>query len=358
MRNVQEKPKSYETRIAQKNMVLLGCGVLLILVFMFAVMTGSISLTVKEVITTLLGKGDAKMNIVVFNIRLPRVIAAILVGAMLSACGSVMQCVLQNPLASASTLGVSQGAAFGAAVGILVFGGGVLSRAGAVPVQVDSPYIVTICAFVFGSITSLVIMMLSKMKRSIGPGGLVLAGTALTSLFSAGSTLLQYFADDTALSAVVFWTFGNLGGATWTEIKIIGVVFVGVFLYFMLNRWNYNAMRAGADTAKSLGIDTRSLMTVSMVVSSLAAAITVAFVGVIGFVGLVAPHMMRKLVGDDYRFLVPASAMAGALVLIFADTFARLIIEPVILPVGAVTSFLGAPLFLILLMKGAGRAHD
>jgi iron complex transport system permease protein len=99
-------------------------------------------------------------------------------------------------------------------------------------------------------------------------------------------------------------------------------------------------------------------MTVSMVVSSLAAAITVAFVGVIGFVGLVAPHMMRKLVGDDYRFLVPASAMAGALVLIFADTFARLIIEPVILPVGAVTSFLGAPLFLILLMKGAGRAHD
>jgi iron complex transport system permease protein len=157
---------------------------------------------------------------------------------------------------------------------------------------------------------------------------------------------------------VVFWTFGNLGGATWTEIKIIGVVFVGVFLYFMLNRWNYNAMRAGADTAKSLGIDTRSLMTVSMVVSSLAAAITVAFVGVIGFVGLVAPHMMRQLVGDDYRFLVPASAMAGALVLIFADTFARLIIDPVILPVGAVTSFLGAPLFLILLMKGAGRAHD
>jgi iron complex transport system permease protein len=354
---MQAHIKTYESRVTQKRITLLICGLLLISVAVYAIMAGSIPLSLPELVETLLGNGTETNKVVVFKIRLPRIFAAILIGAILAVCGAVMQCVLHNQLASASTLGVSQGAAFGAAVGILVFGGGTLSRAAAVPVQIDNPYITTVCAFVFGSITSFVILALSQIKRTIGAGGLILAGVAISSLFSAGSTLLQYFADDTALSAVIFWTFGNLGGATWTEIAILAVVFILVFGFFMLNRWNYNAMRSGVDTAKSLGVDTKTLMTVSMVISSLAAAVTVAFVGVIGFVGLIAPHMMRKFVDDDYRFLVPASALAGALILITADTFARTIISPVILPVGTVTSFLGAPLFLALLMRGAGR-HD
>lgn len=347
--------RTYESRIANKRITLLVCGALLICVALYAIMAGSIPLSVHEVIEAFLGNGNDTHQVVVFKIRLPRIAAGILIGAILAVCGAVMQCVLQNQLASASTLGVSQGAAFGAAVGILVFGGGTLSRAAAVPVQIDNPYIITLCAFVFGSMTAIVILALSRMKHTIGAGGLILAGVALSSLFSAGSTLLQYFADDTALGAVIFWTFGNLGGATWMEIAILAIVFILVFGFFMMNRWNYNAMRSGIDTAKSLGVNTKALMTASMVISSLAAAATVAFVGIIGFVGLIAPHMMRKLVGDDYRFLVPASAMAGALILIVADTFARLIISPVILPVGAVTSFLGAPLFLAILIRGAGR---
>ena len=347
--------KTYEGRIAQKKAVLLAIGILLIVAAVFAIMTGSIRLSVQDVMETLAGRGSSANEVVVFKIRLPRVLAAVLVGSILAVCGTVMQCVLQNPLASASTLGVSQGAAFGAAVGILIFGGGTLSRAAAVPVQIDNPYIITLCAFIFGSMTAFVVLGLSRMRRTIGAGGLVLAGTAISSLFSAGSALLQYFADDTTLGAVIFWTFGNLGGATWTEIAILTVVFLGVLVFFMINRWNYNAMRSGIDTAKSLGVNTKALMTASMIVSSLAAAVTVAFVGIVGFLGLIAPHMMRKFVGDDYRFLVPASALAGAFILIAADTFGRTIIAPVILPVGAVTSFLGAPLFLAVLVRGAGR---
>ena len=264
-----------------------------------------------------------------------------------------MQCVLHNPLASASTLGVSQGAAFGAAVGIIVFGGGVVNSASAsTAVTVNNPYIVTLCAFICGSFSTAVIIAISRFKSDIGPGGLVLAGVALSSLFSGGSTLLQYFADEQKLGAVVFWTFGNLGNANWTELAVLAVIFAASMVYFLLNRWNYNAMESGGDTAKSLGVNTRAVMLVSMGVCSLSAAVAVSFVGIISFVGLVAPHIMRRFVGNDYRYLVPSSAVAGALLLILADTFGKWVIAPVVLPIGAITSFLGAPLFLILLFRG------
>ena len=303
-----------------------------------------------------MGSGEAASNTVIWDIRLPRIVAAILVGAILATSGAVMQCVLNNPLASASTLGVSQGAAFGAALGIIVFGGGVISSGSAnVAVAVNNPYIVTLCAFIFGSLSTLIILALTRLKKTLGPSGLILAGVALSSLFTGGSTLLQYFADETKISAVVFWTFGNLGSAGWGEILILAIVFALSFCYFMLNRWNYNAMRSGIDTAQSLGVNTKALLLISMTICSLTAAIAVSFVGIISFVGLVAPHMMRKFVGDDYRFLIPCSAIGGALLLIIADTFARLVISPVVLPVGAITAFLGAPVFLILLLKGAAR---
>ncbi|NLH02200.1 MAG: iron ABC transporter permease, partial [Clostridiales bacterium] len=299
------------------------------------------------------GKGDPQFQIAVMSISLPRVVAAIVVGAALAVAGAVMQCVLQNPLASASTIGVSQGAAFGAALGIIVFGGGVVNSSSATTaVSINNPYIVTVCAFVFGSLSAFVIILISQFKKDLGPSGLILAGVALSSLFTGGSTLLQYFADEAKISAVVFWTFGNLGAAGWNELLILTVVFFASLLYFLINRWNYNAMESGADTAKSLGVNTRAVMLVSMGICSLVAAVAVSFVGIISFVGLVAPHIMRRFVGNDYRYLIPCSAIAGSLLLILADTFARLIIAPVILPIGAITSFLGAPLFLYLLFKG------
>lgn len=345
--------EAYNALIKRKKMVL-GISVLVtIIIALFAVSTGSLKVPIAEIINTLWGKGEPQTQTIIMNIRLPRVTAAILVGATLAVAGAVMQCVLQNPLASASTLGVSQGAAFGAALGIIVFGGGVVnSDSAAAAVTINNPYIVTLCAFVFGSLSTMVIILLSQFKKELGPAGLILAGVALSSLFSGGSTLLQYFADETKISSVVFWTFGNLGSAGWTELLILAVVLLAALLYFLLNRWNYNAMESGVDTAKSLGVNTRAVMLISMVISSLASAVAVSFVGIISFVGLIAPHIMRRFIGNDYRFLIPCSAAAGALLLILADTFARLIIAPVILPIGAITSFLGAPMFLYLLFRG------
>ena len=345
--------QSYNAYVRRKRLVLLIAVFATIVVVLFAVGAGSLQIPVPEVIKTIFAKGDAQSQTIIFGIRLPRVTAAIVIGATLAVSGAVMQCVLQNPLASASTLGVSQGAAFGAALGIIVFGGGVVnSDSAATAVSINNPYIVTLCAFVCGSLSTVVVILLSNFKKELGPGGLILAGVALSSLFTGGSTLLQYFADETKISAVVFWTFGNLGSVGWPELLILAVVFLAAMVYFLLNRWNYNAMESGADTAKSLGVNTRAVMLISMCICSLAAAVAVSFVGIISFVGLVAPHMMRRFVGNDYRYLIPCSAAAGALLLILADTFGRLIIAPVILPIGAITSFLGAPMFLYLLFRG------
>jgi len=347
------KLQEYNTYVRRKKIVFAVAFFATIIIALFAVSAGSLDIPIFEVLKAFFGRGDELSRIAIMGIRLPRVTAAIIVGAALAVSGAVMQCVLQNPLASASTLGVSQGAAFGAALGIIVFGGGVVnSDSAATAVSINNPYIVTLCAFLCASLSTMVVIALSQFKKDLGPAGLILAGVALSSLFAGGSILLQYFADETKISAVVFWTFGNLGSAGWSELLVLSLVFVASLVYFLLNRWNYNAMESGADTAKSLGVNTRTVMLVSMGISSLAAAVAVSFVGIISFVGLIAPHIMRRFVGNDYRYLIPCSAVAGALLLIIADTFGRLIIAPVILPVGAITSFLGAPMFLFLLFRG------
>ena len=337
---------SYEGLQRKKLLALLITCALAIIAALAEAGTGSIEFGLDEIFRALIGRGDATANTVLFGIRFPRAAAAILVGAALAMSGAVMQCVL----------GVSQGAAFGAAVGIIVFGGGVVNTGAAdFAIQIDNPYIVTLCAFVFGSLSTVVVIAISRLRRDIGPGGLVLAGVALSSLFTGGSTLLQYFADDTKISAVVFWTFGDLGGTNWTQLLILLVVTAAGFVYFMLRRWDYNALQNGADTASSLGVNTRTVTLVSMGMCTLASALAVSFVGIISFVGLVAPHIMRRFVGDDYRWLLPCSAAAGSLLLLLADLFSRVVIAPVELPVGAVTSFLGAPVFLYLLLKGGRR---
>jgi iron complex transport system permease protein len=345
--------QEYDAFIRRKLFVFILAVVSTIVVALFAISAGSLNIPLAEVVKTLFGGGETQSQLIIMGIRLPRVTAAIVVGATLASSGAVMQCVLQNPLASEATLGISQGSAFGAALGIIVFGGGVVnSDSAATAIAINNPYIVTLCAFVFGSLSTVVIILLAQFKKELGPSGLILAGIALSSMFLSGSTLLQYFADETKISAVVFWTFGNLGSAGWTELLILGVVFIAAMVYFLLNRWNYNAMESGADTAKSLGVNTRAVMLISMGISSLAAAVAVSFVGIISFMGLIAPHIMRRFVGNDYRYLIPCSAVAGSLLLILADTFGRLIIKPVILPVGAITSFLGGPMFLFLLFRG------
>ena len=343
----------YNQYLHRKRIALIVIIVVTVVAALYSIGVGSIQISMPDIFKVLAGGGEKMHRTAIMNIRLPRAVTAILVGAALAAAGAVMQCVLRNPLASASSLGVSQGAAFGAALGIVVFGGGVVNSANATTaITINNPYIVTLCAFVFGMVSTVVVVGISQFKKNIGPGGLILAGTALSSLFSGASTILQYFADDTKLGAIVFWTFGNLGSTSWRELLILFVVFLAAVIYFLFNRWNYNAMESGADTAKSLGVNTRSVMLISMGICSLLAAVAVSFVGIISFVGLVAPHIMRKFVGNDYRYLIPGSTIAGAGLLVLADLVGRTVMAPVILPIGALTSFLGAPMFLFLLFKG------
>ena len=202
--------------------------------------------------------------------------------------------------------------------------------------------------------STVVILGMSRVKR-ITPEMMVLAGVALSSVFSGGTTLLQYFADDVKVAAVVFWTFGNLGSTSWREIIIMAAVVAASLIYFMFNRWNYNALQNGENTAKGLGVNVESMRIIGMIVCSLTASVIVSYIGIINFIGLISPHLMRRVIGSDYRYLLPASAMGGAILLLLSDTVARLAVQPVVLPIGAITSFLGAPLFMYLIFKGGKR---
>lgn len=321
-----------------------------------AMALGSASLSVGDVVRAMVGAGDERAAQIVLYIRLPRVVAAIVAGTSLALAGCVMQNVLQNPLASDYTLGVSQGAAFGAAVAILTVGAGSVqaASAGADAVTIQSPYVVTAAALGGALVASSAIVAMARF-RGITPETMVLAGVAMGFLFSAGTVMAQYFATDIQVASIVFWTFGDMGRASWRDVIIMACVTLPLFVYFVLKRWDYNALSSGDDIARSLGVNVERTRLAGMFLASLMTAVAVSFLGIIAFIGLIAPHLMRRLIGSDYRYLIPSTAVAGSLLLLIGDTLSRTIIAPVVLPVGAVTSFMGAPLFIYLLIHGLGQ---
>ncbi|MBR4692078.1 MAG: iron ABC transporter permease [Oscillospiraceae bacterium] len=347
--------KEYRSFIREKKLFLLGLALATVAVFILSIALGSSNLPLGKVLAALAGRAEGKEKIIVSNLRLPRSATAVVVGVGLGIVGCVMQGVLRNPLASSGTVGVSQGASFGAAFAIIVLGGGAMSSntAGAT-LSVINPALVSTCAFLGAISCTVVVVILAQLSRS-NPGTLILAGVALSNLFGAATTLMQYFADDVKVAAVVYWTFGNLGSTFWKDIAIMAAAVVIALVFFWLNSWNYNAMQSGEDTAKGLGVNTRQITIWSMAVGALTAAVIVSFIGIINFVGLIAPHLVRRFVGTDYRYLIPASGLAGACLLLLSDTFARIVVAPIVLPVGAITSALGAPLFLWIVFKGGIR---
>ena len=324
--------------------VLVILSVILLLTILLSLRAGSYDTPIVE-----LGKGifgvssDRRINLVVQNNRLPRIVTTILAGAGLGLAGCILQAVLRNPLASASTLGVSQGATFGAAFAIVVLGMGSTAGIG-----------VPLCAFLGSIAVAAVILGLSKF-RQVSPEGIVLAGVAISSMFTGATTLIQYFANEVQLSTLVFWTFGDLGSTGWKDIGNMGVVVSVLCVYCILHRWDYNALLGGEETAISLGIHVKRLTVVNMVLCCLCSSVIISNVGLISFIGLVAPHIVRMLVGNNHVYLIPGSILGGATLLLLGDLFARTIISPVILPIGAITSFLGGPLFLYLLFKGGKK---
>lgn len=348
-------PAAYGRLLRRRWLTLAVLALLVGALVLVSLTTGSSALTAGDLLEALLGRGTDQTRAILFRVRLPRTAAAAVVGAALALSGCVMQCVLRNPLASASTLGVSQGAAFGAAAAIIGLDAGVQNAANAsAAVTISSPAAVTVCAFLGGMATTVFVLALSRL-RGAAPSSMILAGVALSSLFTGGTTLLQYFADDVQVATVVYWTFGDLGRPGWSEIGLIAVCTAAARLFFLWNRWNYNALSGGGDTARSLGVNVGVLTCASMALCTLIAAVSVAFVGVVSFVGLVAPHMLRRFTGADHRFLIPASALGGAALLLLGDLAARELLSPAVLPIGAITSFLGAPMFLYLLFRRGDR---
>ncbi|GAB6138630.1 iron ABC transporter permease [Halanaerobaculum tunisiense] len=330
--------------------LLLGMIILVSLVgvIIYSIAVGAVKIPLSQVISILAGQNIAKFTTIIWNIRLPRVLTAIIAGMGLSISGATMQSILKNPLGSPYTLGISQAAAFGAAFSIVVLGAGSSS---ADAVVLNSPYLTTISAFVAGLVSTGVIIALTKYKNATSET-MILTGVALGSLFTAGTTALQYFASDVEIASIVFWTFGDVGRTTWNNLVLMLVAVIPASIYFVYHSWDYNALDSGTETAKSLGVDVERVRLIGMVLSSLVTALLVSFVGIIGFVGLVAPHIVRKLIGGEERFLIPFSGLVGGLLLLISDTVARTIIAPIVLPVGILTSFLGAPLFIYLVLKG------
>lgn len=313
---------------------------------------GAAGVPFPDVVRTLIGFSVTKrVDMIVWNIRMPQVLTAMVAGAGLSVAGATMQSILRNPLGSPFTLGISQAAAFGAAFSVMILGSGVMQSTTIGSVTISNPYMTTITAYVFTMLAAGVIITISKV-RGATPEVMVLTGVALGALFTAGTMLLQYFADDVQLAAMVFWTFGDLARAGWSDLGLIAAVTGLCSIYLISKSRAYNAIDAGDETAKSLGVHVERVRITGMLAASLVTAVIVSFLGVIGFLGLVVPHMVRRIIGGDHRFLMPATVISGALLLLISDTVARLVLMPHVLPVSILTAFMGAPAFIYLLVRG------
>lgn len=343
-------PEEYQEYIGFKRLVIGTSALLMLLALVVAISLGAAGIPFTEVVKSLLGfTVPLKYQIIVWNIRLPQAMAALVGGAGLAVAGAVMQAILRNPLGSPFTLGISHAAAFGAALAVMIFGGGMMTSSGIV--TVTNPYITTVSAFAGSLLASLLIIAVSRL-RGTTPEVMVLTGVALGALFSAGTMLLQFFADDVQLAAMVFWTFGDTARASWSELAFIAVVTGGCTCYFLANAWNYNAIEAGEETAKGLGVRVERVRLVGMLLASLVTAVIISFLGIIGFIGLLVPHMIRRLIGSDHRFLLPATLFGGGFLLLVSDTVARLVLAPHVLPVSVLTAFMGAPAFIYIIIRG------
>ncbi|MEZ7892008.1 MAG: iron ABC transporter permease [Candidatus Wallbacteria bacterium] len=336
----------------KKTMLITVLFLALAAVFLFSLTCGSYAVSADDVLRTLFSDDAASKEIsqIIWNIRLPRAAAAVICGAALAVAGLAMQTLLGNPLATPFTIGISQGAAFGASFAIVFFGiGSAASLASGI--YSGAPYLIALFAFSGSLISTAFILMLSKL-RGVDSEGLILSGVALSSFFGACTMLVQYFAPDIQLSAAVLWTFGDPGRAGWPEIIMISFLLIPASAYFVKNSWNYNAISWGDETAAGLGVNVRKKRVAGLIWCSLLAASVTASVGIIGFIGLIAPHLLKKRMGGDHRFLFPAVFAAGALITLAADLISRTIVAPLILPVGIVTAFAGTPLFLYIIVKG------
>ncbi|AZI88507.1 iron ABC transporter permease [Kosakonia sp. CCTCC M2018092] len=287
---------------------------------------------------------DAGIRVIVWDIRMPYALMAIVVGLTLGLAGAEMQTILNNPLASPFTLGVSSAAAFGAALAI-VLGIGIPG----IPAQ----WFISANAFIFALLAALLLDGITRWTQ-VATSGVVLFGIALVFTFNALVSMLQFIANEDTLQGLVFWTMGSIARASWEKLGILLLALAVIMPLSMLSSWKLTSLRLGEDRAISFGINVRRLRLTTLLRISILSALSVAFVGPIGFIGLVAPHIARMLFGEDHRFYLPGSALIGALVLSLASIVSKNLIDGVIIPVGIVTSLVGVPFFITIIVRHRG----
>lgn len=335
----------HRQRAARRTFVLLAALMMLVVSLLVDVATGPAMLPVTAVARSVFNLAqDRTVDAIVWSIRLPVALMAVVVGMALGLSGAIMQTILNNPLASSYTLGVSAGAGFGAAL-VIVLGA-------ALPVP--EAYAIPVSAFLFAAIACAGVYLIGSV-RGATPETLVLAGIALLFLFQALLSLLQFFASQEALQQIVFWLFGSLQKSTWRNLPIVTFVMLATVPLILLDIWRLTAMKLGDARAAGLGVNVRAVRLRAFALISALTGVAVAFVGTIGFVGLVAPHIARMLVGEDQRSFLPASALFGALLLSLASIASKTVMPGTIVPIGIVTSLIGVPFFIWIVLANRRR---
>lgn len=320
-------------------MLSIGCVVSLII----DILVGPAWLSIPEVLGTIfkMNSVDPAAQVIVWTMRLPMALMAIAVGATLGIAGAEMQTILDNPLASPYTLGVSSGAGFGAGI-IIVFGSRAISYFG--------EYVVSFSSFIFALATCFIIYSIGK-ARQVTSETMILAGIGLMFLFQALLALLQFIATPEDLQTIVFWLFGSLTKTTWPKVEIVIVILIMIIPLLVKDAWKLTALKMGDDKAQSLGVNVDKLRLQTFILISILTAAAVSFVGTIGFIGLVGPHIARMLVGEDQRYFLPMSALGGAMLLSMGDILSKIIVPGSIFPIGIVTSLIGVPFFFSLILS-------
>src|SRR5258706_7057320 len=322
-------------------------GALIVASLLLDFNTGPSGLPVTTLLRTVFDHAavDAGTRVIVWQIRLPYAVMALLVGASLGLAGGEMQTILNNPLASPYTLGVSAAAAFGASLATVLDV--------AIP-GISQTWVVSANALLFALLSAVILDVVARW-RGMSTAGVVLMGIALVFAFHALVALMQFLASADALQGLVFWTLGSLARANWTEIGVLCAALVLLLPFSLRNAWKLTALRLGEDRAASFGIDIRRLRLTTLLRVAMLSALAVSFVGTIGFVGLIAPHVARALFGEDHRFYLPGSMLVGALMLSLASIASKVIIPGIVIPVGIVTALVGIPLFLAIVLRSQGE---
>jgi len=311
-----------------------------------SITVGTVDISLLDGLAALTGSSiNSQTHTILIDIRLPRILLAIAVGAVLASTGAVMQGLFRNPLADPSLIGVSSGASVGASLMIVTAGGFIKSGA------LLGLSLVAVGAFVGGFAATLLVYRLATSGIGTSVTTMLLAGIAIGALAGALNSLLSYFSDNDMLRQISLWQMGNLSGASWTKVIVMGAVALLLMGLFPRESKALNALLLGESEARHLGIDVQRVKRRLIVLTALGVGVSVALAGLVGFVGLIMPHIVRLAIGPDHRWLVPASALAGATLLVIADSLARIVVIPAELPTGILTALLGAPFFVALLLQ-------